>query len=118
MAFKIGLLGLGTVGTGTARILQQPTGRHPLLKEIEIYRVGVRSIAKPRAVQLPPELLSADLEAIVTDPGVDIVVELIGGVEPARSLILKAIAHGKHIVTANKAVIARHGDEVFTAAQE
>ncbi|NET07912.1 MAG: homoserine dehydrogenase [Symploca sp. SIO2B6] len=118
MAFKIGLLGLGTVGTGTARILQQPTGRHPLLKEIEIYRVGVRSIAKPRAVQLPPELLSADLEAIVTDPGVDIVVELIGGVEPARSLILKAIAHGKHIVTANKAVIARHGDEIFTAAEE
>ncbi|NEP02823.1 MAG: homoserine dehydrogenase [Symploca sp. SIO2E9] len=118
MAFKIGLLGLGTVGTGTARILQEPANRHPLLKEIEIYRVGVRSLTKPREVQLPPELMSTDLEGIVTDPAVDIVVEVIGGVEPARALMLKAIAHGKHIVTANKAVIARHGDEIFTAAEE
>ncbi|NEP12568.1 MAG: homoserine dehydrogenase [Symploca sp. SIO2C1] len=118
MAFKIGLLGLGTVGTGTAQILQQPTGRHPMVQEIEIYKVGVRSLDKPRSISLPPELLTTDIEAIVTDPAVDIVVELLGGLEPARSLILKAIAHGKHIVTANKAVISRYGDEIFTAANQ
>lgn len=118
MAFKVGLLGLGTVGTGTAQILLNPAQRHPLLQEIEIYRVGVRSLDKPREVDLPSDRITTDLESIVTDPDVDIVVEVMGGLEPARSLILKAIAHGKHIVTANKAAIARFGDEIFTAATE
>lgn len=118
MALKIGLLGLGTVGTGTAEILLNPTGRHPLLQEIEIYKVGVRSLDKPRTVSLPPDVLTTDIESIVTDEAVDIVVEVMGGLEPARSLILKAIAHGKHIITANKAVIARYGAEIFTAAQK
>ena len=117
MALKIGLLGLGTVGTGTAEILLNPTGRHPLLQEIEIYKVGVRSLDKPRTVSLPPDVLTTDIESIVTDEAVDVVVEVMGGLEPARSLILTAIAHGKHIITANKAVIARYGDEIFTAAQ-
>ncbi|MBD3563492.1 homoserine dehydrogenase, partial [Planktothrix sp. FACHB-1355] len=118
MGFKIGLLGLGTVGTGTAEILLSPEGRHPVVRELEIYRVGVRSLDKPRTVQLPPEILTTDLEAIVTDPNIDIVVEVLGGLEPARSLILTAIAHGKHVVTANKAVISRFGSEIFTAANE
>jgi len=118
VAFKIGLLGLGTVGTGTVDILLNPAQRHPLVQELEIYRVGVRSLDKPRAMNLPTELLTTDLESIVTDPNVDIVVEVIGGLEPARSLILKAIAHGKHVVTANKAAIARFGDEIFTAASK
>ena len=116
MTFKVGLLGLGTVGTGTVQLLLDTTGRHPLLQELEIYRVGVRSRAKSRAVTLPASVLTTDLEAIVTDPAVDIVVEVLGGLEPARSLILKAINTGKHVVTANKAVIARYGDEIFTAA--
>ena len=118
MAFKIGLLGLGTVGTGTAQILLNPTGRNPLLQEIKIHRVGVRSLDKLREVELPPEVITTDVDAIATDPTIDIVVEVMGGLEPARSLILKAIAHGKHVVTANKAVIARYGAEIFTAAQE
>jgi homoserine dehydrogenase len=80
--------------------------------------VGVRSLDKTRAVSLPPDVLTTDIEAIVTDPAVDIVVEVMGGLEPARSLILKAIAQGKHVVTANKAVIARYGAEIFTAAEE
>lgn len=118
MGFKIGLLGLGTVGTGTAQIVLDPAQRHPLIQELELYRVGVRSLDKPRAVNLPPDCITTDLEAIVTDPAVDVVVELLGGLEPARSLILKAIQQKKHVVTANKAVIARFGDEIFTAATE
>jgi homoserine dehydrogenase len=118
MVFKVGLLGLGTVGTGTAQILLDPAQRHPLVQELEIYRVGVRSPDKTRLVAFSPGVVTTDLEAIVTDPAVEIVVELIGGLEPARSLILKAIANGKHVVTANKAVIARFGEEIFAAATE
>lgn len=118
MVFKIGLLGLGTVGSGTAQILLDPAQRHPLVEELEIYKVGVRSPDKPRSIDIPTHCLTADLESIVTDPTVDIVVEVIGGIEPARSLVLLAIAHHKHVVTANKALIARHGAEIFTAAEE
>ncbi|MBH8565320.1 homoserine dehydrogenase [Nostoc sp. CENA67] len=118
MGIKLGILGLGTVGTGTVQLLQDVVGRHPLLKEIEIYRVGVRSLSKPRAVELPAGAITTDLEAIVNDPAVDIVVEVMGGLEPARSLILQAINNGKHVVTANKAVIARFGAEIFTAANQ
>jgi homoserine dehydrogenase len=116
VAFKIGLLGLGTVGTGVAKILLDPAGRNPLIEALSIHRVGIRSLAKPRDLPLAADLLTTDLEAIVTDPDIAIIVELLGGLEPARSLILKAIAHGKHIVTANKAVIARYGEEIYTAA--
>lgn len=118
MAFKIGLLGYGTVGTGTAEIILDPAGRNKLLQKIEIARVGVRSLDKPRSPELPLGVLTTDLEAIVNDPEIKIVVELLGGLEPSRSLILKAIHNGKHIVTANKAVIARHGEEIFTAANQ
>ncbi|MBE9171217.1 homoserine dehydrogenase [Pleurocapsales cyanobacterium LEGE 06147] len=118
MGFKIGLLGLGTVGTGTAAILLDPAGRNPLLQEIEIKQIGVRSLSKARNVNLPSGILTTNLEEIVTDPEIDIVVELLGGLEPARSLMLKAISQGKHIVTANKAAIARYGDEIYTAANE
>jgi homoserine dehydrogenase len=115
---KLGILGLGTVGTGTVQLLEDKIGRHPLLQEIEIYRVGVRSLDKPRAVELSTEVLTTDLESIVNDPAIDIVVEVMGGLEPARSLILKALSNGKHVVTANKAAIARFGAEIFTTANQ
>ncbi|MEM8614381.1 MAG: homoserine dehydrogenase [Cyanobacteria bacterium P01_H01_bin.105] len=118
MVFKVGLLGLGTVGTGTAKILLDAAQRHPLLQTLEIHRVGVRSLDKPRSVDLSEDYLTTDLEAIVTDPDIDIVVEVIGGLEPARSLILEAIEDGKHVVTANKAVISRYGNEIAEAAKK
>ena len=116
MTIGIGLLGLGTVGAGVAAILATPAGRHPLVGELELRRVAVRDLNRPRTLELPAELLSTDPEAVVDDPAVDIVVEVMGGLEPARSLILRAIAAGKPVVTANKAVIARYGEEIAAAA--
>jgi len=116
MTIGIGLLGLGTVGSGVAAILATPAGRHPLVGELELQRVAVRDLNRPRTVELAAELLSTDPEAVVDDPAVDIVVEVMGGLEPARSLILRAIAAGKPVVTANKAVIARYGEEIAAAA--
>ena len=116
MTIGIGLLGLGTVGAGVAAILATPAGRHPLVGELELRRVAVRDLNRPRTLELAAELLSTDPEAVVDDPAVDIVVEVMGGLEPARSLILRAIAAGKPVVTANKAVIARYGEEIAAAA--
>jgi homoserine dehydrogenase len=116
MTIGIGLLGLGTVGAGVAGILASPGGRHPLVGELELRRVAVRDPHRPRALELPAELLCTDANAVVDDPAVDIVVEVMGGLEPARSLILRAIAAGKPVVTANKAVIARYGQEIAAAA--
>ena len=112
----VGLLGLGTVGGGVASILQNPSERHPLVGELELIRVAVRDLNRPRPVALDESLLTTDPSAVIQDPAVDVVVEVIGGLEPARSLILQAIAAGKSVVTANKAVIARHGQEIAEAA--
>ncbi|MFZ9463791.1 MAG: homoserine dehydrogenase, partial [Vulcanococcus sp.] len=116
MTIGIGLLGLGTVGAGVAGILTTPQGRHPLVSQLELRRVAVRDLSRPRPLDLPEAILSTDPEAVVDDPAVDIVVEVMGGLEPARSLILRAIEAGKPVVTANKAVIARYGDEIAAAA--
>ena len=116
MTIGIGLLGLGTVGSGVAAILASPQGRHPLVGDLVLERVAVRDLSRPRPLTLPPERLTTDPEAVIDDPKVDIVVEVMGGLEPARSLILRAIAAGKPVVTANKAVIARYGQEIAAAA--
>jgi homoserine dehydrogenase len=118
MTIGIGLLGLGTVGAGVAEILATPQGRHPLVGKLALRRVAVRDLNRHRPVQLDPALLCTDPAAVVDDPAVDIVVEVMGGLEPARSLILRAIAAGKPVVTANKAVIARYGEEIAAAAAE
>ncbi|MCX5950110.1 MAG: homoserine dehydrogenase, partial [Cyanobacteria bacterium] len=116
MAIGIGLLGLGTVGAGVAAILSSPEGRHPLVGDLALRRVAVRDPGRARAVSLDPTLLVTDPTLVVDDPAVDIVVEVMGGLEPARNLILRAIAAGKSVVTANKAVIARYGEEIAAAA--
>ena len=113
----VGLLGLGTVGGGVASILLNPQERHPLVKDLELVRVAVRDLNRSRPVDLPEAVLTTDPGAVVNDPAVDVVVEVIGGIEPARTLILQAIAAGKSVVTANKAVIARHGTEIAAAAK-
>ena len=117
---KIGLLGLGTVGGGTVTVLTRNAA--------EIARRAGREIrlARAAAMQYNPEIpgldqighIGNDAFAVVDDPEIDIVIELIGGYSPARELVLKAIANGKHVVTANKALIARHGNEIFAAARE
>jgi len=112
----IGLLGLGTVGAGVAAILNTPEGRHPLIGDLQIAKVAVRDLNRPRPVELDPSLLTTDPQEVVDDPNVQVVVEVMGGIEPARTLIMRAIAAGKSVVTANKAVIARHGEEIAAAA--
>jgi homoserine dehydrogenase len=118
MTIGVGLLGLGTVGAGVAAILTSPEGRHPLVGALELKKVAVRDPGRARPVSLPADMVTTDPEAVVDDPAVEIVVEVMGGLEPARSLILRAIAAGKPVVTANKAVIARHGEEIAAAAAE
>ena len=113
----VGLLGLGTVGGGVASILLNPQERHPLVKDLNLVRVAVRDLQRSRPVELPDAILTTDPAAVVNDPAVDVLVEVIGGIEPARTLILQAIAAGKSVVTANKAVIARHGTEIAAAAK-
>lgn len=112
----LGLLGLGTVGVGVVKILQTPDGRHPLVGDLELVRVSVRDISRSRPVEISSELITNDPLSVVEDPRVDVVVEVMGGIEPARTLIMRAISLGKSVVTANKAVIARHGEEIASAA--
>ncbi len=114
----IGLLGLGTVGSGVINILLSPNGRHPLVSSIDLKRIAVRDIQKHRKSIIPSDLLTTDPIAVVDDPSVEVVVEVMGGIEPARTMILRAISAGKSVVTANKAVIANHGEEIAAAAKQ
>ena len=118
MSLGVGLLGLGTVGTGVAEILLNPEGRQPLVRQLQLRKIGVRNLEKPRTISLASGCLTDRLEAVVDDPTVDVVVEMLGGLEPARRLILRAIGMGKPVVTANKAVIAHHGVEINAAAAQ
>src|SRR3989440_6081615 len=119
---QVGLLGMGTVGCGTWTVLrrneEEITRRAG--RPIRITRVATRSLERARnATQGAKDVhLTTDAESVIDHPDVDIVVELIGGIEPAKSYVLRAIAGGKHIVTANKALLARHGNEIFAAAQK
>ncbi|MDQ2140034.1 homoserine dehydrogenase [Alcaligenaceae bacterium A4P071] len=115
---KVGLLGLGVVGGGTWNVLSRNAEEiaRRAGRRIDITRIAVRDVAKARARLGDAVALSDQATDVVRDPEVDIVVELIGGIEPARTLVLEAIGNGKHIVTANKALLAKHGNEIFAAA--
>jgi len=116
---KIGLIGFGTVGSGLAEVLLQQAER---LRRKTGANIRLCRVADIRTDSLPSQFsdveLVRDADLIFKDPEIDIVVELIGGIEPARTFILKAIEHGKHVVTANKALVSQHGMEIFAAAAE
>ncbi len=118
---KIGLLGLGTVGGGTVTVLARNAREiaRRAGRGIEIARAAAREYNRAAITGLETiGSIGDDAFAVVDDPAVEIVVELIGGYSPAKELVLRAIANGKHVVTANKALIARHGNEIFAAARE
>lgn len=117
---RVGLIGLGTVGTGVARLLTEQAARLERRsgRRIELRRVAVHKLSKPRTIELPPGIVGSDPLAVATDPDVDVVVELIGGLEPARTVILAALEAGKDVVTANKALLCAHGPELFSRARE
>ena len=117
---KIGILGLGTVGCGTVSVLArngQEIARRAG-REIKIVQASARDLKKKRPCPIDGITLVQDPREIVRNPELEVIVELIGGCEPARELVLEAIAHGKHVVTANKALIAVHGNEIFAQAQK
>jgi homoserine dehydrogenase len=119
---QVGLLGMGTVGRGTWDVLrrnEQEIARRAG-RPIRITHIATRTLARAQAATRDGDgvRLDTDPQAVVDDRDIDIVVELIGGVEPARGYVLRAIANGKHVVTANKALLAAHGNEIFAAAQK
>ncbi len=116
----VGLLGLGTVGAGTIAVLKRNAEEiaRRAGREIRVTHATARHLTKPRDVSLEGIELLADADALVSHPDIDIVCELIGGDTVSKALVLKAIANGKHVVTANKALLAKHGTEIFAAAQK
>lgn len=117
---KVGIVGLGTVGTGVARLLREhgdrlarQAGRQVLLKH-----AVVRDPSRPRDIDLPPDMLSDDLRRITGDPEITVAALLVGGLEPARTMAIELLESGKDLVTANKALLAEHGTELFDRARE
>jgi len=117
---NIGIIGFGTVGSGTVKILLENRDilRERLGFEINLKKIVARNIRKDRGIRLPEGILTTDVSLVLDDPDIRIVVELIGGISPAKDYILKAISNGKHVVTANKALLATEGNEIFSAARK
>jgi homoserine dehydrogenase len=117
---NVGIIGFGTVGTGTAKILIQ---NRKLLKDrtgvdINLKKIADLDIKRDRGIKLPKGVLTTDADSVIKDPDIHIIVELIGGTTIAKEVMLKAIKNGKHVVTANKALLATHGKEIFKAAEK
>ena len=109
---RIGIIGLGTVGSGVFKTLQN-------FDEVEVIQIAVRDKSKKRYIEnLDESIITDNAYDVVNNPEIDVVVELIGGIEPAFDLIKTAIKNGKHIVTANKELLAKHGEELFDFAEE
>src|SRR5881392_3293389 len=119
-AIQVGLLGIGTVGSGTFNVLRrnQEEIRRRAGRGIEITMVADLDTARARAVVGDSARVVADAREVIANPEIDIVIELIGGYGIAKALVMEAIAAGKHVVTANKALLAVHGTEIFAAARE
>ena len=117
-ALKVGLLGIGTVGGGTYTVLtrNQAEIARRAGRSIEIVKVADRNVEHARKVTGGKVEVTDDVMSVITDPNIDVIVELIGGYTFAKDVVLKAIEHGKHVVTANKALIALYGNEIFAAA--
>jgi len=115
----IGLIGCGTVGSGVARLLLEQSERLAARagRPLQLRRVLVRDPAKNRGLDLPRELITTDLKKIAADPTIDVAVELVGGVNWAKQAVLDLLSAGKDVVTANKALLADHGAEIFDAAR-
>ena len=114
---RVGMLGCGVVGSEVARLIganqKDLTARSGA--KLDLVKIGVRNLARPNVAK---DLLTTDLESIVKDKNIDLIIEVIGGIEPARTLILEAFSNGKSVVTANKALLAKHGAELFAAADK
>jgi homoserine dehydrogenase len=117
---KIGILGLGVVGSGTVALLEENRAmiEQKIGANIQITRIAVRSLNKPRAVHVPSSLMTNNPFEVLDDPENDIICELIGGVTPAKEYVLRALQNGKHVVTANKELIAKEGHEILYAAMD
>lgn len=116
----VGIIGFGTIGTGVVRVLREHAAglRARVGLPLRLARIADLDIKTNRGVKVPKELLTTDARALIHDPSVDIVIELIGGLEPARTLQLEALKAGKPVVTANKAVLSAHGVELAAAAEK
>lgn len=119
-SIKLGIIGFGTIGSSVAKILRQNGDviSQRLGANLELVKVADLDITTDRGVALAPGILTTNAEEIIDSPEIDVVIELMGGYEPARTFVLKAMANGKHVVTANKALLALHGDELFSAAEK
>jgi homoserine dehydrogenase len=115
---KVGLLGFGNIGAGVVKLLQDNADiiRNKVGTGIVLKRIVDLDITRDRGVTVAPGVLTTSADDMFNDPEISVVIELIGGYEPAKTFVLKAIEKGKHIVTANKALLALHGDEIYTAA--
>jgi homoserine dehydrogenase len=117
---QIGIIGLGTVGTGVVKILQQnqKTIQHRLGVTLEVGKIADLDLVTDRGISLDRSLLTTDANEVINDPGIPIIAELIGGEEPAATYIHKSIDQGKHVVTANKALLSVRSSEIFRAAYD
>ena len=117
---KVAIIGLGTVGSGVAQVLLSHGDRIACQagRPLELATIIVTDVEKPRSLQLPEGLLSTDLESLIQDPTIPVVIQLIGGLEPARTIMLRLLESGKDVITANKALLAEHGSELFERARQ
>lgn len=115
---KVGLIGFGNIGAGVVKLLRENADviRNKVGAGIVLKRIADLDITSDRGVAVDPSILTTDVNEIFNDPEISVVIELIGGYEPAKSFVLKAIENGKHIVTANKALLALHGNDIYSAA--